>query len=188
LASSIFSTELSADSFARLLAWLDDEPERAAEIYEKMRFRLTAFFTARRCFYADDLVDTVFDRVAETVEDREFSNKPAFMLGVARNVYLEYVRKEPLTHEIDELRLSDKPDPDDIFDVNAVRSKLDGCLGELPDEDCDLVIEYMSERGPEKIKGHTEMSRRLGVSIEALRTRIMRIKRQLRNCLEECSA
>lgn len=188
LASSIFSTELTADTFARLLAWFHEDVDKAAEIYESMRFRLGAFFQARQCLFADDLVDTVFDRVARKLEHGEFENKKAYMYGVARNVYLEYVRKEPWKNELDETRVSDATPHDDAFDIDETQTKLDGCLDELAGEERDLVLQYMSGNGTDKIKNRAAMTKTYGTSVQALRMRVVRIKRRLRRCLEKCAA
>ncbi len=157
-------------------------------MYEKMRFRLASFFQARNCFFADDLVDTVFDRVAKNIGEKEIENKSAYMLGFARNVYREYVRKEPFLNEVDEARLADTPAPDDTFEIELVRTKLDDCLDELPSKDRELVLEYMTGRGTEKIRSHDAITKRLGKSTAALRMKILRIKTRLRKCLEECAA
>ena len=188
MASSIFSTELTADTFARLLDWFHDDADQAAEMYEVMRFRLTSFFQARNCLYADDLVDTVFDRVAKKIGFEEIDRKSAYMLGVARNVYREYVRKEPFSNEVDEARFAATPAPDDSFEIEIVRTKLDACLDELRTNDRELVLEYMTGSGTEKINSHNAIKKRLGKSTNALRMKILRIKTRLRKCLEKCAA
>lgn len=153
-----------------------------------MRFRLGAFFQARQCLFADDLVDTVFDRVATKLEHGKFENKKAYMFGVARNVYLEYVRKEPWKNELDETRISDATPHDDAFDLEETQTKLDGCLDELSGEERDLVLQYMSGNGADKIKNRAAMTKAYGTSVQALRMRVVRIKRRLRRCLEKCAA
>lgn len=157
-------------------------------VYESMRSRLTIFFQSKQCMYADDLVDTVLDRVAIKIETVEVENMSAYIFGVAKNVYREYVRKVPLMNEIDEAQLSAAPTPPDMFEVERVRLKLDGCLDEMKETDRDLLIEYMSARGSEKKKSHQEITKRLSTTATALRMKIVRLKRQLKQCLQECLA
>lgn len=118
----------------------------------------------------------------------EVENMNAYALGIAKNVYREYVRKVPFMEEIQESRISTEPTPHDTFEVERVRTKLDGCLAEMAETDRDLLLEYMSARGSEKKKNHDELTRKLSTTITALRMKIVRLKRQLKQCLQECLA
>jgi hypothetical protein len=89
--------ELTKDSFDRLLVWLDQDRERAADRYEEIRIRLIKLFETRGCANCEDLTDDTIDRVARRVHEiaGTYEGNPAlYFHGVARMVYLEYLRKK----------------------------------------------------------------------------------------------
>ena len=68
------------------------------------------YFARRRCIYADELVDETINRVIGKV-DEPIENKMGYCYGVARNVYLESLRKERLHVDIDEVSVAAAPPP-----------------------------------------------------------------------------
>lgn len=101
-------TTLQKTDFDRLLGWLDPNPERAGELYEKIRWRLIAILAARGCRVPEELADETIDRVARRVRDIEATyvgNKSLYFLGVMNNVHHEYLKRPRLSelappHEI----------------------------------------------------------------------------------------
>ena len=80
---------LKQEDFERLLLWLDPDPDRAGEIYERIRWRLIAILAARACRIPEDLADETIDRVAGRVADIRDSyvgDKGIYFLGVMNNV------------------------------------------------------------------------------------------------------
>lgn len=185
MAKTSESKELTAERFARFLAWLDPDLDQAALDYERLRFRLTAYFSARSCLFADDLSDEVINRVALKIGEEEIRNKTAYFFGVARIVLLEYLRKEKQHVNIDYVTVAATPE---IEETDTTSEMLDKCLGELSPENRKLILDYMSENKQAKIDLHKRISESLKTSQTALRMRIVRIKRSLRICLEECMA
>jgi len=185
LAKTQESKELTAERFACFLAWLDPNVDRAAAEYERLRFRLTAYFSARRCLFSDDLADEVINRVALKIGAEEIENKPAYFFGVARNVLLEYLRREKNHVNIDDITVAARPE---IEETDETIEMLDKCLAELSDENRALILDYMSENKRAKIDLHKRISESLRTTQTALRMRISRIKRSLRICLDECMA
>lgn len=181
------SKELNAERFARFLAWLDPDRELAAAEYERLRFRLTSYFGFRRCLYADELADETINRVALKIGGELIENKTAYFYGVARNVYLESLRKEKRFVNINDVVV-----PAALPEIDSgERSSadfLDKCLQELPADSRRLILEYMSEAKQAKIYLHKQLADRLKMSQTALRMRIVRIKQKLRLCLQECMA
>src|SRR5438874_1648846 len=87
---------LTAESFHGLLAFLDPDPSRAAEKYEKVREKLTRFFEWKGCIPGEDYTDETFDRVARRLEAGLEATPPnpyVFFHGFALNVIRERWRK-----------------------------------------------------------------------------------------------
>ena len=90
------SVSLLQDDFDHLLAWLDEDRERAGEEYEKLRRRLTTIFAARGCRTPEDLADETIDRVSRrvvSIQETYQGNKTLYFLGVANNVHHEYLKR-----------------------------------------------------------------------------------------------
>ncbi|MEQ1922435.1 MAG: hypothetical protein ABL952_07990 [Pyrinomonadaceae bacterium] len=181
------SKELTAERFARFLVWLDPDRELAAAEYERLRFRLMAYFAFRKCSYADELTDETINRVALKIGVEEIQNKTAYFYGVARLVYLESLRKERRFVNIDDITV-----PASLPEIDAESGSsadfLDKCLQELPPDSRGLILEYFSETKRAKIDLHKNLAEKLKTSQAALRVKIMRIKQRLRLCLQECMA
>jgi len=173
---------ISRDQFANFLEWLSPDRERAGEEYERLRFRLCTFFSARRCAFADELADETINRVILKSFEEEIQNKIAYCFGVAKNVYREALRKARPQLDIEEVTIT-APAPDE---ASFSRDCLDKCLSELPAESRNLILEYFSEAKQAKIDLHRRISENLASTQTALRMRVMRIKQKLKLCVQEC--
>ncbi len=60
---------LTQTGFDKLLATLDADREQAGVKYESLRARLIKFFEWRNCESAEELTDTVFDRIIGKITD-----------------------------------------------------------------------------------------------------------------------
>src|SRR5207244_10708303 len=117
---------LRQNEFDRLLTWLDSDPERAGEIYEKIRWRLIAILASRGCRVPEELADETIDRVARRVADISKSyvgDRAIYFLGVMNNVHHEYLRRPPLPH----LVLADE----DTEVTEQTSLCLDNCVAKL---------------------------------------------------------
>lgn len=175
--------EVTSKQFAKFLAWLSPNVDEAGEGYERLRFRLITFFAGRNCRIPEDLADETINRVCLKIGDEPIENKLGFCYGVAKNVFLESLRKEKDFVHIDEVQIAAKEQKED-FSANC----LDKCLQELSTENRTLILEYFSENKSAKISLREKISETLEVSKTALRMRVLRIKQSLRVCLEKCAA
>jgi DNA-directed RNA polymerase specialized sigma24 family protein len=57
------------------------------------------------------------------------------------------------------------------------------CLGSLPKESRELIIEYYREEGRAKIDDRKALAEKLGISLNALFSRAKRIRDRLEQCL-----
>lgn len=174
--------DITQESFARFLEWLSPDSERAGEEYERLRFRLLRFFSLRHCQHAEELADETINRVILKISAEEIENKSAYCYGVAKNVYRESLRKERPHLDIDEVEITMDAPEQPSFSSEC----LDKCLEKLPADSRNRLLDYFSETGEKKIKLHQRISANLKMSQTALRMNIMRSKKKLKTCVQEC--
>ena len=170
---------LTKEAFDMVLAWLDEDRDRAAEKYEDIRRKLIKIFARRGCPNAEELADETMNRVCRRVHEvaPTYVGDPAlYFYGVAKNVYRESVATvpDPIIVPI--------PDPPD----ERRHDCLDRCLEHLDAESRELILEYFQEDKTAKIIRRKELSDRLGISLNNLRMRIHRIKETLQQCVGHC--
>jgi len=177
------SHSLSAEDFNRLLVWLEPDRERAAQTYERIRWRLIAILASRGCLVPEELADETIDRVARRVADIEaayIGDKTIYFLGVANNVHHEYLKRPPITGV---------PEPDDDVDTKErTYVCLDKCLDKLTSSSRQVIERYYAEDKQAKIDLRRRIAEELGVSLNTLRLRALRIREKLQQCIETCLA
>jgi DNA-directed RNA polymerase specialized sigma24 family protein len=174
--------EITREKFASFLEWLSPEGESAGEEYERLRFRLSTFFSRRQCSFPDELADETINRVILKINDEKIESKLAYCYGVAKNVYRESLRKERNHLDIDEVTIAAKAPAEQSFSGEC----LDKCLAELSPESRTLILDYFSEVKLAKIELHRRISESLEMTQTALRMRVMRLKQKLKICVQEC--
>jgi DNA-directed RNA polymerase specialized sigma24 family protein len=174
--------DITVERFSTFLAWLSPDVDLAAEEYERVRGTLYMFFANRRCSYADELADETINRVILKSSEETIENKLAYFYGVARNVYREFLRKQRVHLDIEEVTLPATQPDQPTFS----RECLDKCLAELPAESQELMLDYFSEEESAKIRLRQQISARLKTTQTALRMRVSRTMRSLKNCVRDC--
>jgi len=175
------SGQINAAAFKRFLCWLGPDPESAGRKYELIRGRLIMMFRARRCVFPEDLADTTFERVARKLTHltTEFTGDPArYFYGVAKKVFLEYQR-EVMSKREKAGCLS--PAGDEDQDLENMLTQLDGALSAIPKSDRELILTYYTDSGRNKINHRRALARQFGVGPNALRLRVFRIRREIKN-------
>lgn len=174
---------MSQESFNKLLRWLDPDREVAAQEYLKIHLRLTKFFLSNRCGddsgdLAGDTIDRVMQKLDEgKVPEPYVGEKACYFLGFARNIHHENRRPRPQSHSI--------LPPSDSDDAEADDACLESCIKMLGHEDQFLAIEYYRFEKA-KSEHHIRLAEQIGLSLAGLRTRIHRIRKLLKPCIEEC--
>lgn len=166
----------------RLLVWLDSDRERAGERYEQIRWRLITIFAARNCTVPEELADETIDRVARRVADIEANykgDKALYFFGVANNVHHEYLKK-PAPPE--NAAFSDE----DPGEREQVHHCLGQCLDKLPSGSREMMLRYYSQEKQAKIELHKTMAGQMGITINTLRLRVLRLKEKLQPCIKRC--
>lgn len=172
---------ITQEAFDNLLAWLDEDRERAGRKYEEIRSNLIRVFARRGCPVAEELTDETINRVTRKALDiaQTYVGDPAlYFYGVAQNVYKEYVKKQP-----DPLPL---PQSDPIEEKEPYFDCLDRCMERLDPQSRNLIIEYHSDERRAKIDRRQALAERLGITLITLRTRTHRIKLTLQRCMSDC--
>lgn len=171
---------LRQDDFDRLMGWLDDDRERAGGEYEKIRRRLTTIFAARGCRIPEELADETIDRVSRRVADIQQNyqgNKSLYVLGVARNVHHEYLKRPPTPIPVMEIADSEQ---------ELTHDCLEQCLEKLTERSQYLIRQYYAEDKSAKIGLRKALAQQLGLTQNALRARALRIREGLQFCIERC--
>lgn len=172
---------LKQEDFDRLLAWLDEDRERAGMMYEKIRRRVITILAARGCPAPEELADETIDRVARRVADIQetyVGDQALYFLGVANNVHHEYL-KRPASPE-------PPPPGNDIEEKERTHSCLENCIENLQEDSKHLIRRYYAEDRQAKIDLRKQLADELGVSISNLRLRALRIREKLQVCIERC--
>jgi len=188
--------KLTPDTFAALLAWLDDGVESNGERYIDVRRRLASYFDRRNRPAADDLADMTLTRVAITLaQDGVIATRPParYCFAVAKYVLLEDLRRARRLVPFDESRATEATGVASHGAAAAERDArehrldcLDACLQTLKPEQRELIVEYYAESRQKKIQRRRELAMRLGISMNALAIRAWRIREGLMACVTQC--
>jgi DNA-directed RNA polymerase specialized sigma24 family protein len=172
--------------FDRLLARLDGDPGRAAAEFARLRRTLCKFFDWRGASSPDDAADDTLERLAGKLEEEvEVLDVPAFAHGIARLVLHEVQRREARHGSLEDLELAAREQVDGPVPEILLRN-LRPCLDALPRDSRDLLLSYYAVGdGAEKIEGRRRLARKHGLSPNALRSRVQRLRDRVEACLRE---
>ncbi len=186
-------------AFAALLARLaadgGDEGDAAAH-YERLRARLIALFRLHVPHEAEALADEALERLARRLsEGVVVAHLASYLHGIARLVLLE-ARSRPLQRRASDAELERLPAPDAIHDAEeeefdpATRKALRACFAKLGTEASKLILAYyefgadgMGDTGAGRIRRRQQLAERLGLSLNALRNRALRVREALEACV-----
>jgi DNA-directed RNA polymerase specialized sigma24 family protein len=183
---------LTKKCFEQLMNFLGPNPAEAGKQYESIRQRLIQIFNSRRCSAPEELADRTFDRVCEKLDEITpvYQGDPArYFYGVANNIYHESFRTKSPRSLVDEGDLDSKAihsyseaDPD----IEVIHICLAECLALLTQRDREMVLEYYRGEGEEMIVNRKMLAERLGISLGALRSTVLRRRIQLDKCITSC--
>ena len=172
---------VNREAFDVLLATLDPVRERAGERYEAIRARLLRFLRSRGAPRPEDLADEAIDRVCRKLAEGGTIrvSLERYILGVARRVSLEAWRGErrrrekaaALSAALQAQRAHGAADDDALCG-------LERCLDALAPQSRRLLLRYYGDDGIER---RAAIARELGLTSNALRVRLHRLRARLRN-------
>jgi DNA-directed RNA polymerase specialized sigma24 family protein len=174
--------EITSELFDALLEWLGPTRDEGAKKYEEIRNRLIRILLKKGCSDPEDLADEAVNRVTLKVPELKetyVGNPLWYFISVARIVWLESLNKKEIPYE-------EVPDPVIQPQVNFARECLRQCLTLLAAEQRDLVLDYHVNIKKAKIDLHRKMAEELGLTTNALRLRIHRLRMGLEKCVLTC--
>jgi DNA-directed RNA polymerase specialized sigma24 family protein len=178
---------LTQDAFDRLLLALGGDRDSGGDKYLEIRTNLTRFFEWRGCSFPEDHADETFNRIAKKIDEGEKILNPAgYAMGVARLLLLEIMksrqREQSALNEI-----GTASEVADVADDGDDRLEcLQNCLETLSPDNRELILQYYQGEKSEKIRNRKKLLDRLGIPVNTLRMRALRLRERLQGCVEQC--
>lgn len=164
--------------FDKLSKLLEPNARSVEAGFQQCRLKLVKFFAWRRCQDPENLADETISRLLKNVHDgQEISadNPYSYVYAIANNVFREYVRakkKEETFIDIDEVEEATVLATDDCNRQ---------CLEQLSDEKRELLARYYLDD-----EERLSIAREMGLSLNALRLKVHRLKHGLKRCWADC--
>jgi DNA-directed RNA polymerase specialized sigma24 family protein len=174
--------DLDSGAFQALLDALQQSDADAGSAYEQLRLKLIRFFRWNNCLAAEELADMAMDRLAERLaQDFEAIKEPGrFVLGVARMLVHEFrAREKRETKAQAEFAAASTRSVPLEDEEHARLESLELCLGKLPPPSRILLERYYTGEAGERIRNRQKLAAELGLDLNALRNRALRLRRQL---------
>ncbi len=180
---------LTQDAFDRLLIALGGDRDSGSEKYLEIRSNLTRFFEWRGCSFPEDHADETFNRIAKKIDEGEQILNPAgYAMGVARLLLLEILK----SRQREQTALNEIGTASDVYVAAAADDAEDrlqclrNCLQSLSPDNRELILQYYQGEKGEKIQNRKKLLDRLGIPVNTLRMRALRLRERLQGCVEEC--
>lgn len=178
---------LTQEAFESLLAALGDDRDEAAAKYLELHRSLVRFFEWRGCSFPDDHADEALNRVAKKIAaGEELRNPASYSLGVARLLLLEIIKERAKEQSALQETANAQVTVDNSNNSEESLDCLRECLQHLSQENRQLIIEYYQGEKSEKIKNRKTLVERLGVPVNTLRMRALRLREKLQVCVKDC--
>ena len=171
----------NGDPFEQFLSRLAPEEASSSERYSSLRARLVKYFQWKRCEDPEGLSDETIGRLVKKLYAGERIERPSsYAYGIAQNVFREHLRWVA--------RLAQVRDLQEVAIEGLENASLDEfedcarpCLEKLSDDRRRVLERYYSEE-----VSREELALQMGLSVPALRTKIHRLKADLKECYEKC--
>jgi RNA polymerase sigma factor (sigma-70 family) len=179
--------KLTQEAFDKLLLALGGDRDSAAEKYLEIRRNLTRFFEWRGCPFPEDHADETINRVAKKLsEGEEIQNPAGYSMGVARLLLLEILkarqREQSALNELGTASEAYTESDDGEHRLTCLRA----CLENLSPDNRELIVQYYQGEKSDKINSRKKLTEKLGVPVNTLRMRALRLRERLQVCVENC--
>lgn len=179
-----------ADSRAHwdaLMAALGSDEAAQGAAYARLYERLCSFFTWKGSPVPEELADRTLNRMGRKLAEGETLEQTPekYALGVARFIHLETVKKEVREKE-QAAAQPERPEPEETeaAEHEAQLQALEHCLEKLGD-DAPLVRRYYAHvKGQKKIDERKALAADVGLSMNALRIKTLRLRKALADCVK----
>ncbi len=152
--------------------------------YEQLRRRLVLFFRQHEPVDAEALADDALDRLARRLDEgTDIDNAGLYAFGIAKLMLFEAherrTRREAARQEVlAEAEGEEKEEADPVL-LAALRA----CLRELGARSAELMLAYYRDDDARRIATRRDLAAALGVSLNALRNRALRLRAALETCV-----
>jgi RNA polymerase sigma factor (sigma-70 family) len=179
--------DINRSGFEAFLACLDTDERRASEKYEQIRSKLINFFGWRGAPFPEDHADESINRVIrKLIEGDSIEDPSTYVYGIARMVLLEAGRQRERQVSLDTVGVLAAPERSEDDEKEARLDCLDRCLSKLPERARDLIREYYRKEKGDKIEHRRKLAEGIGIPVNALRIRALRLRDKLGLCINEC--
>lgn len=174
---------MDTSTFQALLLALDPNHDKAAGEYRRLHQRLVRFFSLHPVTDPYMLADEALDRLARraAADPNEVIAPAAFLVGIARHMLQEEQRRRIRESKAVQEWASNTPTSSSVDE--ELLHRVEHCLGKMRKEQRELLLAYYRSTGHQKIEQHRELAAKLGVTLNALRNRLMRARRDLDDCV-----
>ena len=170
-----------------LLGRLDADRERAGEAYEKLRQRLIAYFAFNGRVAAEDLADESIDRLCAKLRDGvPIERCGAYAQRIASLLLLEAGRRGQREQHAYAMLALVRETRAHADAIEARARCAEACLDRLRPGERELVLAYYCQDGRARIDDRRLLAERLGIPTDALRLRVLRLRRKLEDSLRSC--
>ncbi len=188
---------ITAESFHRLLDWLDAGKNSDGQNYLEMRARLVTYFDRKNCLNPDELADETLNRVARRIAEEgtiETETPAKFCYITARFVFMESLRGSeknnvPLDDALRQPRGQKLAAAND--DEREIKEKrlncLEHCTEKLERANREIIVRYYFGEERVKIENRRALAQSLEISVNALSIRACRIRDKLEGCVGKCT-
>ncbi len=177
--------DLDQTSLHALLEALGTDDTAPGLAYQNLRLRLIRFFRWNNCRSPEDLADTALDRLAGKLAGAEETilDVHKFAAGIARMLLHEYrahqAREQSMLSHLS-WTIANRPSLDPAQQDHE--DALSHCLGTLSPENRQMLERYYTGDAGRRIQNRALLAQELGIGINALRNRALRLRQQLEDC------
>lgn len=177
--------ELNSESLQALLDALATDGQDQGLAYENLRLRLIRFFHWNQCASPEDMADTALDRLAEKLaaSTQPILSPAGYAVGIARMLLHENKAQQKKEQKMLSF-LAWFLARHNAEDESSLRQEeaLSHCLEKMSPENRLLLESYYSGDAAERIRQRQSIADAMGIARNALRNRILRLRRQLEDC------
>lgn len=177
---------MNSHDFTRFLELLSSTSggEDVGACYCRLHRRLEGFFNMKgirdAAGAADETISTAVRRIAEGAPVPDAGR---YCMGIARNIAHEWLRRERRETNAF-LRFLEDLDNGSAEQVERVEQVLKPCFELLSAEDKELLVAYCQVlHGRARAEHRRELAVRMETTVQALRMHVMRLRRDLTDCV-----
>ena len=176
---------LDKSGLESLLNAFDPDREQASQEYEALRERLIRFFEWNHTDAPEELADEALDRLAHRMSSNEgeILDPAKFAVGIARLLLKEHwretCRKEEAIAAMAQCnREAARREQERVHQEERV-AMLEQCLEAIAEPSRILIQRYFSAESRTQIQHRQKLAEEYGISANALRNRVMRIRMEV---------